>query len=82
MEKCKGIQSLRRPLLSYLQRGCILVDFFRYLVTNGSHQGIDFDSSMFFPGPSDIVITEEATYSGAIDIFHSRGAVVATRSNG
>lgn len=71
----QGDQSLRKAFARYLQRENILVDSSDILVTNGSHQGIDLVARCFL-GPSDIVITEEATYSGAIDIFRSRGAVV------
>lgn len=71
----QGDYTLRKAFAQYLARENITVDPSEILVTNGSHQGIDLVARCFL-GPSDVVITEEATYSGAIDIFRSRGAVV------
>lgn len=71
----QGDSTLRKAFARYLHRENIAVNSSDILVTNGSHQGIDLVARCFL-GPSDIVITEEATYPGAIDIFRSRGAVV------
>lgn len=71
----QGDYTLRKAFAQYLEREHISVDPSDILVTNGSHQGIDLVARCFL-GPSDVVITEEATYSGAIDIFRSRGAMV------
>ena len=71
----QGDYTLRKAFSQYLGREKITVDPSEILVTNGSHQGIDLVARCFL-GPSDVVITEEATYSGAIDIFRSRGAIV------
>lgn len=73
----QGDSTLRKAFAHYLHRENIAVDSSDILVTNGSHQGIDLVARCFL-GPSDIVITEEATYPGAIDIFRSRGAVVVS----
>jgi DNA-binding transcriptional MocR family regulator len=45
------------------------------LVINGAQQGIDLVARTFI-GPGDIVYLEAPTYTGAIDIFLSRGAKV------
>lgn len=71
----QGDTVLRQAFSIYLQRENIEVSADDILVTNGSQQGIDLVARCFL-GPGDVVITEEATYSGAIDVFRSRGAVV------
>lgn len=71
----QGDLSLRSALSHYLMREQIDVSPNEILVTNGSQQGIDLVSRCFI-GPGDIVVTEEPTYAGAIDVFRSRGATV------
>lgn len=71
----QGDHMLRQAFATYLQREQIRVHEGDILVINGSQQGIDLVARCFL-GPGDVVITEEPTYSGAIDVFRSRGAIV------
>lgn len=71
----QGDRSLRKAFATYLSAEQIEVNADQLLVTNGSQQGIDLVARCML-GPGDVVITEEATYSRAIDVFRSRGVVV------
>ncbi|SHE36646.1 transcriptional regulator, GntR family [Seinonella peptonophila] len=71
----QGAFPLRQAFAKYLNREKIPITAEDILVTNGSQQGIDLVARCFL-GPGDIVITEEVTYPGAIDVFRSRGATV------
>lgn len=71
----QGDHALREAFASYLSAEQIEVSADQLLVTNGSQQGIDLVARCLL-GPGDVVITEEATYSRAIDVFRSRGVVV------
>ncbi|PZT53917.1 PLP-dependent aminotransferase family protein [Paenibacillus silvae] len=49
----------------------------RMLITSGAQQGIDLVARTFV-GPGDVVYMEAPTYTGAIDVFTSRGAKIIT----
>ncbi|CAH1209139.1 Histidinol-phosphate aminotransferase [Paenibacillus sp. JJ-223] len=49
----------------------------RMLITSGTQQGIDLVARTFV-GPGDVVYMEAPTYTGAIDVFTSRGAKIIT----
>lgn len=68
-----GLMTLRRRLADfYLQQG-VPTDFGHILVTTGAQQAISLVTSLLV-NPGDAVVTEEATYGGALDIFRSAGA--------
>ncbi|PTM56542.1 PLP-dependent aminotransferase family protein [Desmospora activa] len=71
----QGDTELRNYLAQYMERERLQVSPEQILITNGSQQGIDLVARCFL-GPGDIVVTEEPTYSAAIDVFKSRGATV------
>lgn len=49
----------------------------RMLITSGAQQGIDLVARTFV-GPGDVVYMEAPSYTGAIDVFTSRGAKIIT----
>jgi DNA-binding transcriptional MocR family regulator len=71
----QGDLALRQALARYISGERITVSAHEILVTNGSQQAIDLVARSFV-GPQDVVITEEPTYTAAIDAFRSRGATV------
>jgi DNA-binding transcriptional MocR family regulator len=69
----EGLESLRREVAKYLGEFGLTADFEDILITNGVQQAIDIVARTFI-GPGDVVVVEAPTYSGAIDVFRSRGA--------
>lgn len=68
-----GLATLRRRLaLTYAEQG-LPTDAGHVLVTAGAQQAISLVTSLLV-SPGDAVVTEEATYGGALDIFRSAGA--------
>ncbi|MDR6226809.1 MocR-like pyridoxine biosynthesis transcription factor PdxR [Desmospora profundinema] len=71
----KGDGELRKAASNYLTYQGVSVDSNELLITNGSQQGIDLVARCFLR-PGDVVITEETTYSAAIDTFRGTGATI------
>jgi DNA-binding transcriptional MocR family regulator len=71
----QGDLALRQALARYISGERITASAHEILVTNGSQQAIDLVARSFV-GPQDVVVTEEPTYTAAIDAFRSRGATV------
>lgn len=71
----QGDLELREEMAMYLASQGIRVLSQEILVTNGFQQGLDLVARCFL-GPGDVVMTEEPTYSAAIDVFRSRGAMI------
>jgi len=73
----QGDGELRRALAEYFKEGGMSVGEEDVLITSGSQQAIDLVARTF-TGPGDTVYLEGPTYSGAIDVFASRGARIIT----
>ncbi|WP_426449226.1 PLP-dependent aminotransferase family protein [Paenibacillus sp. S-38] len=73
----QGDGGLLRALGRYLAERGIAAGPEELLVTSGSQQGIDL-AARTFVGPGDTVYMEAPTYTGAIDVFASRGAKIMT----
>ncbi|OYD06187.1 PLP-dependent aminotransferase family protein [Paludifilum halophilum] len=73
----QGDLELRRTMAKNLAREHLALSPQEVLVTNGAQQGIDLVARSFI-GPGDLVVTEEPTYTAAIDAFRSRGANLLT----
>lgn len=71
----QGDLELRQAMADYLKQENVILSPQEILVTNGSQQGIDLVARCFL-GQGDVVFTEEPTYTAAIDVFRSRGAIV------
>jgi DNA-binding transcriptional MocR family regulator len=68
-----GLNALRRRLAEYYLGEAVPTESAHILVTTGAQQAISLVTSLLV-NPGDAVITEEATYGGALDIFRSAGA--------
>jgi DNA-binding transcriptional MocR family regulator len=68
-----GLPALRRRLAEYYLNEGVPTESGHILVTTGAQQAISLVASLLV-GPGDAVITEEATYGGALDVFRSAGA--------
>jgi DNA-binding transcriptional MocR family regulator len=68
-----GLIALRRRLAEYYVSEGVPTESGHILVTTGAQQAIALVTSLLV-NPGDAVITEEATYGGALDIFRSAGA--------
>jgi DNA-binding transcriptional MocR family regulator len=77
-----GLIALRRRLAEYYTDQGVPTESGQIMVTNGAQQALSLVTSLLV-NPGDAVVTEEATYGGALDIFRSAGArLYAARSDG
>jgi DNA-binding transcriptional MocR family regulator len=76
-----GLIAFRRRLAEYYLSQGVPTESGHILVTTGAQQAISLVTSLLV-NPGDAVVTEEATYGGALDIFRSAGArLYAARSD-
>ena len=68
-----GLSAMRRRLAEYYLGQDVPTESGQILVTNGAQQAISLVASLLV-NPGDAVVTEEATYAGALDVFRSAGA--------
>ena len=68
-----GLSAMRRRLAALYAAEGIATESGHILVTTGAQQAISLVSSLLV-SPGDAVVTEEATYGGALDVFRSAGA--------
>ncbi len=73
----QGDYGLRETLGEYFRERDIQVKAENLLITSGAQQGIDLVARTFV-GAGDVVYMEAPTYTGAIDVFTSRGAKIIT----
>ncbi len=71
----EGDVELREVFAVHLSERGVRTEAEHLLVTSGAQQGIDLVARTFV-GPGDVVYMEAPTYTGAIDVFTSRGAKV------
>lgn len=71
----QGDAELRRLVARHLETRGIRAGEDEVLITNGSQQAIDLIARAFV-GPGDYVYMETPAYTGAIDVFASRGAKI------
>lgn len=71
----EGDLELRAQFADLLRQKGIQVSADQVLITSGAQQGIDLVARTFV-GPGDVVYVEAPTYTGAIDVFTSRGAKI------
>ncbi len=77
-----GLSALRRRLAEHYVGEGVPTESGHILVTTGAQQAISLVTSLLV-NPGDAVVTEEATYGGALDIFRSAGArLYSARSDG
>jgi DNA-binding transcriptional MocR family regulator len=77
-----GLGALRRRLADHYRAQRVPTESGHILVTTGAQQAISLVASLLVD-PGDAVVTEEATYGGALDIFRSAGARLhSARSDG
>jgi DNA-binding transcriptional MocR family regulator len=77
-----GLGTLRRRLAHHYVTARVPTEPGHILVTTGAQQAISLISSLLIE-PGAAVVTEEATYGGALDIFRSAGARLhSVRSDG
>ncbi|MFM9280714.1 MocR-like pyridoxine biosynthesis transcription factor PdxR [Paenibacillus jiagnxiensis] len=70
-----GDFGLRKALASVFNESGMTVTAENLLITSGAQQGIDLVARTFV-GPGDVVYMEAPSYTGAIDVFASRGAKI------
>lgn len=70
-----GSQELKNVIKSLLKDRGITATAKQLIVTSGSQQAIDFLGKLFIE-PGDVVIVEEPTYPGAIQVFENYGAKI------
>ncbi|MBM6385761.1 MAG: PLP-dependent aminotransferase family protein [Paenibacillus sp.] len=73
----QGDRELRQTFAGHFAERGLQVSPERMLITSGTQQGIDLVARTFV-GPGDVVYMEAPTYTGAIDVFTSRGAKIIT----
>jgi 2-aminoadipate transaminase len=73
----QGVAELRLALAADLLRLGIRAEPDALVVTTGSQQGLDLLARTLL-NPGDVVVTEDATYPGALSIFAAAGAEVRT----
>ncbi|MDT0124046.1 PLP-dependent aminotransferase family protein [Paenibacillus sp. RRE4] len=73
----QGDWELRQTFAAHFASRGLQVAPERMLITSGAQQGIDLVARTFI-GPGDVVYMEAPTYTGAIDVFTSRGAKIIT----
>lgn len=71
----QGDLELRVVMQRHLQKRGILLSPADLMITSGTQQGIDLVARTFV-GPGDTVYMEAPSYTGAIDVFASRGAEI------
>lgn len=71
----EGLWSLRENILKLVERIDIKAHSEEIMVLSGSQQGLDLVARTFLD-PSDVVIVEEPTYIGALQVFQAVGARV------
>lgn len=70
-----GLESLRAGVAGYFERLSVGTDPDQVLATNGSQHALHLIAETFVE-PGDVILVEETTYRGAIEIFRIRGAHV------
>ncbi|MGL5718509.1 MAG: PLP-dependent aminotransferase family protein [Paraclostridium sp.] len=70
-----GFIKLREKLVTYLMKLNISTDMDNIQIISGAQQGIDIVCKGIV-NYSDVVFVEEPTYSGALEVFKSRGAKI------
>ncbi|MEK4112734.1 DNA-binding transcriptional MocR family regulator [Paenibacillus sp. DS2363] len=73
----QGDRELRQILAEHFAERGLQATPERMLITSGAQQGIDLVARTFV-GPGDVVYMEAPSYTGAIDVFTSRGAKIIT----
>lgn len=73
----QGDRELRQTFADHFAGRGLQVTPERMLITSGTQQGIDLVARTFV-GPGDVVYIEAPSYTGAIDVFTSRGAKIIT----
>ncbi|RAJ03327.1 DNA-binding transcriptional MocR family regulator [Paenibacillus pabuli] len=73
----QGDRELRQTFSGHFAERGLRVMPERMLITSGTQQGIDLVARTFV-GPGDVVYMEAPSYTGAIDVFTSRGAKIIT----
>jgi DNA-binding transcriptional MocR family regulator len=68
-----GLMAFRRRMAEYYTGQAVPTEYGHILVTTGAQQAMSLVSSLLI-SPGDAVVTEEATYGGALDVFRSAGA--------
>lgn len=68
-----GYPPLKKLIAASLKSRGINVDDSEIMITNGSQQGIDLVARALLD-PGDVVLVENPTYTGAVQVFHSYGA--------
>jgi DNA-binding transcriptional MocR family regulator len=76
----EGVLRLREQIAQDLVQRGVPVRTEEVLVTSGSQQGLDLIARALI-NPGDVVLVEETTYSGAIDLFRLAGAQLVAVSN-
>lgn len=71
----EGDIMLRRQLTELMEERDIRVPVREVMVLSGSQQGLDYAARTFI-APGDVVVMEEPTYLGALNIFRAVGAKV------
>lgn len=75
-QESNGYEPLRKTLRQYLlQKNNIKTNFTDIQIVSGAQQGIDIIGKALL-NFNDCIITENPTYTGAIDVFRSRGAEI------
>lgn len=75
-QESNGYEPLRKTLCKYLlQESNIKASFTDIQIVSGAQQGIDIIGKALL-NFGDCIITENPTYTGAIDVFKSRGAEI------
>lgn len=70
-----GLQSLKESVCRLMEEREIKANPRETIILTGSQQGLDFTARCFL-SPGDVIVTEEPTYLGALNIFRSYGARV------
>jgi len=68
-----GIQKLKKELCNHMAKRNVNCNPSNILVTSGSQQGLSYITRLLVE-PGDVVLTEEPTYLGALNIFEGSGA--------
>jgi 2-aminoadipate transaminase len=68
-----GLPALRKMIAVNMKDHGMEVDESQVVITSGSQQGIDLVARALLD-PGDVVLVENPTYTGAVQVFHSYGA--------
>lgn len=71
----EGDPLLRQQLVDLMEERDIRIPVREVMVLSGSQQGLDY-AARTFVSPGDVVVVEEPTYLGALNIFRAAGARV------